>query len=55
MEDGGFIKASWTAEGRAAPRKYYDLTDSGAARLARLRTDWQQLVAGMSQILKECK
>lgn len=51
LEDGGYIAATWEAEGRAAPRKYYRITAQGKARLAFLRTEWQRLVTGIGQLL----
>ena len=51
MEDAGYISASWEAEGRAAPRKYYSITKHGRARLEALRTEWQRLASGMEKLL----
>lgn len=51
LEDGGYVEASWEAEGRAAPRKYYGLTKEGRQRLGLLRTEWERLASGMTQLL----
>ena len=51
MEDAGYITASWEAEGRAAPRKYYSITKDGRARLEALRAEWQRMSAGMERLL----
>lgn len=51
MEDAGYISASWEAEGRASPRKYYSITKEGKARLEALRTEWQRLATGMERLL----
>lgn len=51
MEDAGYITASWEAEGRAAPRKYYSITDGGRARLEALRNEWLRLASGMEKLL----
>ncbi|MGH2807915.1 MAG: PadR family transcriptional regulator [Actinomycetota bacterium] len=51
LEDGGFISASWEAQGRSAPRKYYRITKTGKTRLDMLRTEWQRLVTGMERLL----
>ncbi|MEA2452785.1 MAG: PadR family transcriptional regulator, regulatory protein PadR [Actinomycetota bacterium] len=51
LEDAGYIAASWEAEGRSAPRKYYSITKEGKARLGALRTEWQRLSAGMERLL----
>ena len=51
MEDAGYISASWEAEGRTAPRKYYSITDNGKARLKALRAEWDRLTDGMDRLL----
>lgn len=51
LEDAGCITASWEAEGRSAPRKYYAITADGKARLELLRTEWERLVGGMETLL----
>ena len=51
LEDGGYIEASWQAEGRGAPRKYYGITPEGRKRLLMLRTEWNRLIGGMDQLL----
>ena len=51
LEDAGYIKATWEAEGRGKPRKYYGITAAGRARLDLLRTEWERLAAGMEQLL----
>ncbi|HVE92254.1 MAG TPA: PadR family transcriptional regulator [Actinomycetota bacterium] len=51
LEDSGFVSASWEAQGRNAPRKYYAITKDGKARLSSLRTEWDRLVGGMSRLL----
>jgi PadR family transcriptional regulator, regulatory protein PadR len=51
MEDAGYISASWEAEGRAAPRKYYSITKPGKVRLEALRAEWRRLATGMERLL----
>ncbi|MFB4290865.1 PadR family transcriptional regulator [Nonomuraea sp. ATR24] len=51
LEDSGHIVATWEAEGRARPRKYYVITPDGRAYLAMLRTEWGGLVDAMRQLL----
>jgi PadR family transcriptional regulator PadR len=51
LEDAGFIEATWEAEGRNKPRKYYGITDAGLERLALLRGEWERLAAGMDRLL----
>jgi PadR family transcriptional regulator PadR len=51
LEDSGHIAATWEAEGRARPRKYYALTPEGRAYLALLHGEWRGLVDGMRHLL----
>ena len=51
LEDAGYIEATWQAEGRVAPRKYYGLTAAGRQRLEMLRTEWDRLASGMDRLL----
>lgn len=51
LEDAGYIEASWEAEGRGKPRKYYGITDAGRERMVLLRTEWDRLAAGMERLL----
>ncbi|MEU6782619.1 PadR family transcriptional regulator [Nonomuraea angiospora] len=51
LEDAGHILATWEAEGRARPRKYYVITPEGRAYLAMLRAEWSGLVDAMRQLL----
>lgn len=52
LEDAGYVTTTWEAEGRAAPRKYYQLTDQGKARFKALRSEWQQLKEGLDRLLE---
>jgi PadR family transcriptional regulator, regulatory protein PadR len=51
LEDAGHIAATWEAEGRARPRKYYAITPDGRAHLALLRAEWSELVSAVQQLL----
>jgi PadR family transcriptional regulator PadR len=51
LEDGGYIEATWEAEGRGKPRKYYGITPAGLARFELLRTEWSRLANGMERLL----
>ena len=51
LEDAGYVKATWEAEGRGKPRKYFGITDAGRARFELLRTEWDRLAAGMERLL----
>ncbi|HEV8572056.1 MAG TPA: PadR family transcriptional regulator [Actinomycetota bacterium] len=52
LEDAGYLSASWEAEGRGVPRKYYAITPAGSRRLAVLRSEWDRLVAGLGRLLE---
>lgn len=51
LEDAGHVTATWEAEGRARPRKYYALTPEGRTYLALLHAEWSGLVDGMRRLL----
>lgn len=51
LEDAGHIEATWEAEGRAAPRKYYGITNRGKQRLTLLREEWERLASGLDRLL----
>jgi len=51
LEDAGYIEATWEAEGRGKPRKYYGITRAGNERLALLTSEWERLAAGMQHLL----
>ncbi|WP_165968927.1 PadR family transcriptional regulator [Actinomadura sp. KC06] len=51
LEDAGHIAATWEAEGRARPRKYYTITVAGQRHLAVLRDEWSSLTESMRQLL----
>ena len=51
LEDSGHISATWEAEGRTRPRKYYALTPAGRTYLALLQSEWSGLVDGMRRLL----
>lgn len=40
----GLLQYTWRESDAGPPRKYYALTDTGAAFLAELRTNWERLV-----------
>ncbi|MEG0769482.1 MAG: helix-turn-helix transcriptional regulator [Ruthenibacterium sp.] len=44
LEDGGLVVTQWRAgeENRAAPKKYYTITQAGRAALREERTAWQR-------------
>jgi len=52
MEKAGLALSEWRLESEGArPRKYYALTDVGAAELAGQRTEWRRLSAGLTTFL----
>lgn len=51
LEDAGHIEATWQAEGRSAPRKYYGITPQGKQRLSLLKNEWDRLATGLSHLL----
>lgn len=51
LEDSGHILATWEAEGRSRPRKYYVITPDGRTYLAMLRAEWSGLVDAMRWLL----
>ncbi len=56
LENDGFIEPRWETLERGVPRKYYQLTKSGAKELERLIGEWRDFVDVVSQLLgKEVK
>lgn len=51
LEDAGHITATWQAEGRDRPRKYYAITADGRRHVALLRAEWSGLVKAMHELL----
>jgi len=51
LERAGFVAVRWETPERGVPRKYYRLTDSGRAELARLKHEWNTFVTAMAQLL----
>ena len=51
LEDAGHIEATWEAEGRSAPRKYYGITKQGRERLTLLLDEWERLATGLNKLL----
>jgi PadR family transcriptional regulator len=51
LEDAGYIKARWETPDRGKPRKYYSLTEAGAAHLDQLMSDWKGFVKTVNHLL----
>ncbi len=56
LEKEGFIVPRWETLERGVPRKYYELTKTGARELERLVGEWREFTATIDQLLsKESK
>ena len=53
LEDEGMICASWSAgEGRAAPKKMYEVTERGILECDRKRQIWQVFSRSVEQMIR---
>lgn len=53
LEEAGHVTPRWQAEGRGRPRKYYRVTESGAAELERLVSEWSDFVGAIGAVLND--
>lgn len=53
LERAGFVAVRWETPERGVPRKYYRLTDTGRAELARLTHEWTSYARAMSELLRQ--
>ena len=53
LERAGFVGVRWETPARGVPRKYYQLTKSGRAELARLRHEWNTFASAMASLLRQ--
>ena len=51
LEDAGLIAARWETVDRGVPRKYYEVTPTGAGELERLRGEWQVFRASVDRLM----
>jgi PadR family transcriptional regulator PadR len=51
MEEGQRVSSRWVAEGRAAPRKYYHITERGREDLKAMLLEWATFSQSIDQIL----
>ncbi|MEU8329261.1 PadR family transcriptional regulator [Micromonospora sp. NPDC048839] len=51
MQSAGLVSVFKTASGNGPPRKYYQLTDAGAAELAAGRRSWAAFAESVGQVL----
>ncbi len=53
LEDRGWIAPEWQAPARGVPRKYYQLTPAGLARLEELQREWRAFSGWVEGLLTE--
>jgi PadR family transcriptional regulator PadR len=51
LENEGLVETRWETLERGVPRKYYTLTEKGAAHLERLVEEWQAFTTSVERIL----
>jgi DNA-binding PadR family transcriptional regulator len=51
LEEQGLLQSEWKVEG-SRPRRYYVISPAGKELLAKLKSDWQQMVAVMEELLR---
>lgn len=51
LKRDGLVNARWQQEGRSKPRKYYKLTQDGAAKLSALTQRWRRSVEDIEFLL----
>jgi PadR family transcriptional regulator PadR len=52
LENAGWIEARWETAERGVPRKYYQLTPSGAEQLKALISDWFDFSSAVQRVLE---
>src|SRR4051812_11372512 len=53
LEAAGLVDVRWETARRGVPRKYYRLTPSGQAELARLTEEWTAFAEALSRLLRK--
>ena len=53
LENAGWIEARWETAERGVPRKYYQLTPSGAEQLDVLISDWNEFSSAVHRLLRK--
>lgn len=53
LKDDGYLKTYLEESNEGAPRKYYQLTQSGKAEKNNLKTEWKKFLYGVNKILGE--
>lgn len=51
LRKAGLVETSWEESPVGPPRKIYQLSDSGHARLGRMRSEWDALTNAVSKVL----
>lgn len=51
LKDGGYITARWVEADTGHPRKYYELTKAGMARLAAMKAIWSAFASGIDRLI----
>ena len=51
LEEDGHLETRWEAEGRGAPRKYYDITETGRKELERRLAQWRRYTEAVDRAL----
>lgn len=51
LKGDGFVVARWVEADTGHPRKYYELTNAGLARLAAMRVIWSAYVRGIDRLI----
>ncbi len=54
LEDDKLVVSKWSeANGRQAPRKYYEITEAGRKALDEIEDVWKRISHGISKIMEE--
>ncbi len=53
LEREGYVAPRWETLDRGVPRKYYRLTEAGAAELEQLVSDWEQFIGTVRRLLSQ--
>jgi PadR family transcriptional regulator, regulatory protein PadR len=53
LEAAGYVDVRWETLKRGVPRKYYQITRTGRAELARLRDEWTAFADAMTRLLRQ--
>lgn len=51
LEDRGLLESEWVV-GESRPRRYYKISPTGEKVYADLKTEWQELVKTMQEVIK---